>query len=493
MDEILRASGISKRFPGVVALHRVNLAVRRAEVLALIGENGAGKSTLIKILAGVYAKDAGEIVFDGKKAEIGSPHAAQALGISVIFQELNLLPNLSVAENLFIGRENRMAGIFLHRQCTETRAKELMARVGLHCSPRILVKDLPISQRQMVEVAKALSLRAKLIIMDEPTSSLTERETLLLFEIIRGLKASGVSVIFISHRLSEVFAIADRVHILRDGHDVGCFSRDELTEETAIQMMVGREIKNLFAKEEVPIGETILSVRGFSTPNLLRDVSFDLRRGEILGLAGLVGSGRTELMRALFGVDPHSRGRIYIDGRPVRIKSAEEAIRHGLALVPEDRRNQGLIVNMTVRENGTLVALRRLHRLGFIRSKAEREVIDDYINKLGIKTPGREQRVANLSGGNQQKVVVAKWLAAMPRILILDEPTRGIDVGAKEEIHRLMSSLARQGVGIIMISSELPEILGMSDRILVMHEGRVTGELSRAEATQEKVMALAIS
>jgi ribose transport system ATP-binding protein len=492
MTEISQMNNICKRFPGVIALHQVNLTVHQGEILALMGENGAGKSTLIKILAGVYQKDSGEIIFEGRKVEIGSPHQSHNMGISVIFQELNLLPNLSVAENIFMGRENRMLVSFLDKRRTVKLAASLMERVGLNCSPETLVCDLPVSQRQMVEVAKALSLKAKLIVMDEPTSSLTERETQLLFEIIRNLKASGVSVIFISHRLNEVFAIADRVQVLRDGENAGELSKSELNENSIIQLMVGRELKNIFAKEQVTIGDEILRVKQISSA-AVSNISFSLRKGEILGVAGLVGAGRTELMRAIFGLDPRFSGEIVINDKPVRIRSAEHAIKCGIGFVTEDRRSQGLVLGMSVRENCTLVSLRKLHTAGFIKFRQERNIVRNFVDLLRIKTASQETKVATLSGGNQQKVVLAKWLAIKPAILILDEPTRGIDVGAKAEIHRLMSELARQGVAIIMISSELPEILGMSDRIIVMHEGKVTGELSREEASQEKIMALAIS
>lgn len=491
MSYILEMNNICKRFPGVIALNNAGLNVKKGEILALVGENGAGKSTLIKILAGVYRKDSGTIIFDGQKVEILSPHHSHQLGISVIFQELNLFPNLSVAENIFVGRENQRVG-FMDYAKTKERAWSLMQRVGLNCDPETLVCNLPVSQRQMVEVAKALSLKAKLIVMDEPTSSLTERETNLLFEIIKNLKASGVAVIFITHRLNEIMQIADRVHVLRDGVNAGELERSKLTEDKMIRLMVGRELKNIFQKENTTIGDKILEVKDLSTPGLLKNISFELKKGEILGLAGLVGAGRTELMRAIFGLDRFSQGEILINGRPVKIHSPEEAISQGIAFVTEDRRLQGLVLGMSVRENGSLVALKRLHRLGFIRRKAERSLIQHYLERLRIKTPSAETKVATLSGGNQQKVVLTKWLAIKPQILILDEPTRGIDVGAKAEIHRIISDLAGQGVGILMISSELPEILGMSDRILVMHEGRITGTLKREEATQEKIMALAV-
>lgn len=491
MSYILEMNNICKRFPGVIALNNAGLNVKKGEILALVGENGAGKSTLIKILAGVYRKDSGTIIFDGQKVEILSPHHSHQLGIGVIFQELNLFPNLSVAENIFVGRENQRMGIMDYAK-TRERAWSLMQKVGLSCDPEALVCNLPVSQRQMVEVAKALSLKAKLIVMDEPTSSLTERETNLLFEIIRNLKAAGVAVIFITHRLNEIMQIADRVHVLRDGVNAGEIERSELTEDKMIRLMVGRELKNIFQKENTTIGDKILEVKNLSTPGLLKNISFELKKGEILGLAGLVGAGRTELMRAIFGLDRFSNGEIRINGRPVKIHSPEEAIGQGIAFVTEDRRLQGLVLGMSVRENGSLVALKQLHRLGFIRGKAERSLIQQYLERLRIKTPSAETKVATLSGGNQQKVVLTKWLAIKPQILILDEPTRGIDVGAKAEIHRIISDLAGQGVGILMISSELPEILGMSDRILVMHEGRITGTLKREEATQEKIMALAV-
>lgn len=442
MTNILEMTGICKQFPGVIALNNVNLTVKAGEVLALMGENGAGKSTLIKILAGVYDKDQGQIIFNGKKVKISSPHHAHTIGISTIFQELNLLPNLNVAENIFMGDENRSFGAFVDFQSTYQKAEQLMKRVGLSCDPKTLVQDLPVSQRQMVEVAKALSLKSKLIIMDEPTSSLTEHETQLLFKIIRDLKSQGVSVIYISHRINEIFEIADRVLVLRDGVNAGELERHEMSEESIIQMMVGRELKNIFAKSKVEIGSTIFAVQNLSTAGFLSDISFSLKRGEILGIAGLVGAGRTELIRAIFGLDPRISGKIMIDNKVVSIKSPEQAIRLGMAFVTEDRRGQGLVTGMSVRENSTLVTLNQIHKWGFIKNKIEYSIVKHFIQLLRIKTPSMETKVATLSGGNQQKVVLAKWLANKPKILILDEPTRGIDVGAKAEIHRIMSDLA---------------------------------------------------
>lgn len=492
MNELLRVENLSKAFPGVQALDHVSLDVRPGEVVGLIGENGAGKSTLIKILAGVHHPDSGRIFFDGREAVISDPQTSQDVGIGVIFQELNLLPNLSVAENIFIGREIRTFGLFLDRQETERRGVELMRRAGLSCDPWMAVEALSLSHRQMVEVAKALSVDARLIIMDEPTSALTEQEVETLFTIVESLKKRNVAVIFVSHKLDEVFRICDRLHVLRDGKNAGTVARDEATHDKVIRMMVGRDIGSLFVEKNAEIGRPLLEVRNLSSPNGVADVSFSVRRGEILGFAGLVGSGRTEVMRALFGIDPKSKGEILVDGVPVDIHIPSDAIRCGIGFVPEDRQLQGLILEMTVRQNITLPGLQFVSSRGLLQYKKERDVTRLFIDRLRIRTPHQEQTVLNLSGGNQQKVVVAKWLAINPRILILDEPTRGIDVGTKKEIHRLMSELAQRGVAIVMISSELPEVLAMSDRIVVMHEGRKRGELSRDEASQERIMETAL-
>lgn len=491
MDELLVVKNVSKEFPGVKALQNVSLDVRKGEVLALMGENGAGKSTLIKILAGVYIKDSGQITFEGKEVDTNSPAISQQIGISVIFQELNLLPNLSIAENIFAGRERRKAKVFFDKRRTRKEAIRLMDEVGLDCDPDILVKDLSLSQKQMVEVAKALSLKAKLIIMDEPTSSLTNREVETLFSIINKLKRNGISVIFVSHKINEVKRISDRVHVLRDGRYIGCLEKGEINEDRIIQMMVGRKLESIFDKAETQISDTVLEVRNLSTSKL-RNVNFKVRKGEILGFAGLVGAGRTEVMRAIFGVDKKTSGQIFIDGKEVKINSPIDAINAGIGFVPEDRKSQGLILGMSVMKNITLPGLNNVSRLGFLKKVLEEKTTDNYIEKLRIKTPHRDQTVVNLSGGNQQKVVVSKWLATNPKVLIMDEPTRGIDVGAKKEIHSLMSQLAQNGVAIIMISSELPEILGMSDRIIVMHSGMIKGELNREQASQERIMEIAL-
>ena len=490
---LLEMRDIRKSFPGVQALRGVNLAIRAGEVHALIGENGAGKSTLMKILSGVHRMDAGEIWFDGAQADVGSTMEATRMGVSVIYQELNQLPNLSVAENLFTGREKRRSRFFLDQRETLAQAARYLEDVGLDVDPRTLCKDLSIAQRQMVEIAKALSVNARLIVMDEPTSSLTDREIDLLFGLVRRLKAQGVAVVFISHKLEEIFEISDRITVLRDGECVGTVDTADCTEDQLIQMMVGRSLTALYPKREVPLGEVALRVEGLNAGPSVKDVSFYVREGEILGFAGLVGAGRSETMRAVFGVDPMESGAITVLGKTLSHHSPSEAIASGIGLVPEDRKLQGLILGMTVRENTTLASMGETLVRGFVSRRKEEEISAGYVRRLDIRTPGVEQKAVNLYGGNQQKVVIAKWLATGSRILILDSPTRGIDVGAKKEIHELMGELTAQGVAVIMVSSELPEILGMCDRVMVMHEGRVRGELSRDEATQERIMELILT
>ena len=475
-QELLVMKNINKSFPGVHALRDVSLSLRRGEVHALIGENGAGKSTLMKVLSGVHQADSGEILWEGKPVQIHSTTEATAMGISIIYQELNLMPNMSIRENIFLGRENRKARFFVDFQKTSELAKTYTDMVGLTADVNTLVKDLSIAQRQMVEVAKALSTNAKLIVMDEPTSSLTDRETEILMNVIRNLRDQGVTVVFISHRLSELFEISDRITVLRDGECVGTIDTKDCTEPQLVNMMVGRTLDDIYPKGNAQIGEAVLEGK------MVQDVSFTLHRGEILGFAGLIGAGRSEVMRAIFGVDPLDSGEIIIDGKKLEKHTPTDAIRAGLGLVPEDRKLLGLILDMSVRENTTLPCLPVEMKGGILSRKKENEITQTYIEQLDIKTPGAEQ-----------KVVIGKWLATHPKVLILDEPTRGIDVGAKREIHQLMSKLADQGVGIIMISSEMPEVLGMSDRIIVMHEGHVCGELSRSEATQERIMSLILS
>lgn len=491
---ILEMKGITKKFPGVLALDHVDLTVYPGQVLALVGENGAGKSTLMKILSGVYQMDAGEICMNGQPVRITDPLSSQLMGISIIYQELNVLDNLNIAENIFLGREQRKKHLFVNKQKMHDEARSLLNEVGLNLDTWTMVRNLSTAQKQMIEVAKALSFQSKIIIMDEPTSSLTETETETLFTIIRKLRDQNVAIVFISHKLPEIFAITDEVAVLRDGVSVGRMTTADCTEGDIINAMVGRDVHNLYPKQQAELGDVVLEVSGLNTESLLKDISFELRAGEILGFAGLVGAGRSEVMRAIFGIDRKDSGDIYIKGQKVAIHSPKDALRYHMGFVPEERKSQGLVLGMTVGQNTTLVALKQVaNNAGFIIRQQENQMANQFVKALGIKTPSNEQRVQNLSGGNQQKVVIAKWLANNPAILILDEPTRGIDVGAKKEIHQLMSQLACQGVGIIMISSELPEVLGMSDRIVVMHEGRIKGILPRSEADQSVIMKMAVS
>jgi ribose transport system ATP-binding protein len=496
-ETLLRMENICKAFPGVQALDNVNFEVAEGEVVALVGENGAGKSTLMKILCGAYRKDSGRIFLDGRETEIESPHHAQQLNISVIYQEFNLTPNQSAAANIFLSREPRQQGLtrflnFVDRRRMEQEAQQHLERVGARVSATALVCDLSVAQQQMVEVAKALAVDARIIIMDEPTSALGEDEVEVLLEIVGTLKAQGIGIIFITHRLEEIFRIADRVIVLRDGRRVGSLPIEEATPVEIIRLMVGRELAtDRFHKEEAEIGEPLLEVRNLTGRDVVKDVSFTLRQGEILGFAGLVGAGRTETARLLFGADRKEAGEILIEGKPVHINSPEDAVNAGLGLVPEDRGNQGLVLMLAVQENITLPTLDGHARAGWVNRQALRETSQEYVDRLNIRTPHLQQKAMYLSGGNQQKVVLAKWLASDPKVLILDEPTRGIDVGAKAEVHALMGRLVKAGMGIIMISSELSEILGMSDRILVMSEGRVAAILDQKETTQEIIMAYA--
>ena len=484
--------GITKTFPGVLALSEVDFEIKRGEVHALIGENGAGKSTLMKILAGAQSMDSGEILLDGEPVHITSPQKAIELGISIIYQEFNLVPYLNAAENIFLGREPK--GIlpgFVNFSVMYSEAQSVIDRLGVKLNVRTPVNQLSIAQQQMVEVGKATSRNATIIAMDEPSATLTEHELKSLFKLITSLKEQGVSIIYISHRLEEIFQIADRVTVLRDGQLVGTKPVSEIDRDEVIHMMVGRELKEKIPKQAAELKSTALEVKGLTRDGIIEDISFNVRQGEVLGIAGLVGAGRTELARAIFGADKIDSGQILLEGKLVEIRSPRDAIRLGIGLVTEDRKAQGLVLGMAVRENISLANIDFLTKLGFINQGEERRVADRYISDLAVKTPTREQQVQNLSGGNQQKVVLAKWLFTESKVLIFDEPTRGIDVGSKIEIYQLMNRLTEQGVAIIMISSELPEVLGMSDRILVMHEGRIAGELNRKEATQEKVMWLA--
>jgi ribose transport system ATP-binding protein len=493
---ILRMEGISKEFPGVKALNNVSFSAYPGEVMALVGENGAGKSTLMKILCGAYPKDAGQVAINGKEVQIENPHQAQELGIAIIYQEFNLTPNQTAAANIYIAREPKARGLtgllgFVDKRRMETEAQRWLEQVGARIPATALVRDLSVAQQQMVEIAKSLAVDARIIVMDEPTSALGEEEVETLFDIIDNLKQQGIAVVFISHRLEEIMRIADRVTVLRDGHLVGSLPISKVTPEVMIDMMVGRELTDMFAKVSVEITEPILEVSNLSRGSAVRDVSFQLRRGEILGFAGLVGAGRTETARLIFGADPRDSGEILVEGQHVNMRNSHDALKAGIALVPEDRGQQGLVLILSVLHNIMLPSLDNLTRTGWVNRRAGIEISQRYAEQLSIRTPYLSQKAMYLSGGNQQKVVLAKWLAAHPKVLIMDEPTRGIDVGAKAEVHSIMGELTRQGLGIIMISSEMPEILGMSDRVVVMHEGRVAAILDREEATQELIMAYA--
>ncbi|MBL8156109.1 MAG: sugar ABC transporter ATP-binding protein [Anaerolineae bacterium] len=481
---------IDKGFPGVRALSDVSFDVYPGEVHTLVGENGAGKSTLMKILSGVYIRDSGEIIFKGRPVNFTNPRQAQEAGIATIYQELNLIPYLSVTENIFLGSELER-GVLLDWTKMHDRARELLGRLHLDVDPRTSVNRLGVGQQQMVEVAKALHHKADLIIMDEPTSALSIREIDDLFAIIRDLQAHNVALIYISHHLDEAFAIGDRITVLRDGRLVATETTGAINMETLIRHMVGRDLSEQFPKENVPRGAEVLRVENLTQGTRLKQINFNVYAGEILGIAGLVGAGRTELVRALFGADPVDAGRIFIEGKPVSIRSPQDAIAHGIALLTEDRKQQGLILQMTTRDNMTLSVLEKLTRGLFTNKRRESDLAQRFIDSMAIKTPSQEQLVVNLSGGTQQKVVLGKWMATQPKVLIFDEPTRGIDVGAKVEIYKLMNQLVRQGVAILMVSSELPEILGMSDRVLIIREGQLTGILERQDASQEKIMALA--
>lgn len=487
---LLQMEGIHKAFPGVQALRDVHLTIERGEIHALMGENGAGKSTLMKVLTGAYPADAGRIIWQGQPVTIHAPRDAQALGISMIHQELSLLPYMTVGQNIFLGREprGRLPGLINWRELYEQTATWL-GQLDLHVDPRAEARDLSIAQQQMVEVAKALSLEASLIVMDEPTSSLTEQETEVLFGMMRSLRQRGVAIIYISHRLEEVFAIADRVTVLRDGRYIATHPIAELTPQGVVSLMVGRELVDaLYAYTPTVRREVALEVVGVSDGRELSAVSFTLHGGEILGVAGLIGAGRTALAETLFGIRRAVAGEIRLGGVEQRIRSPQEAIRAGLGFVPEDRKQQGVFLNMAVRENIVMSGMGQVTWWGFVRPSRANQVAGELVKQLDVRTPSLKQLVRNLSGGNQQKVVMARWLMLQPHVLILDEPTRGVDVGAKAEIHALMRRLAAAGVAVLMISSELPEVLGVSDRVLVMHEGRVTGEFSRGEATQDKIM-----
>ncbi|MGG1396505.1 sugar ABC transporter ATP-binding protein [Bacillus salipaludis] len=491
-EYILELDNITKEFPGVKALDSIQLKIRKGSVHGLMGENGAGKSTLMKIIFGIYTPDAGTIRFKGKELKVSGPKEAVKNGISMIHQELSPVPHMTVAENIFLGREfsfGKTGWVNNKRMVEESR--KLFETLNINIDPATKMKDLSIANMQMVEIATAVSYNADLIIMDEPTSAITDKEVEQLFAIIRSLQAKGVSIIYISHKMDEIFKICDELTVFRDGQYIGTKPAKEIDENTLIQMMVGREIKQVFHKEKAELGEVILSVKNLSRKGKFHNVNFELRKGEILGIAGLMGAGRTEVIESIFGIDPPDTGEIYIKGKKVKIKNPQDAIKNKIALLTEDRKLTGAFLPLSIKENMIISNINRFLKGGYINNREVKEKCNEQVELLNIKTPHLDQLIMNLSGGNQQKVLLARWLLNDPDILILDEPTRGVDVGAKSEIHKLMSKLAQQGKAVIMISSEMPEILGMSDRIIVMHEGDKKGELGREEANQEKILEIA--
>lgn len=490
---ILSIKNISKAFPGVKALDGVNLHLYEGKVMALLGENGAGKSTLMKIISGVYTLDSGEIVYQGKPVTFKNPREAQQEGITIIHQELNLIKELSIAENIFLGREPVQVIGKIDWKKLYSESEALMGRLGLKRSPKTLVGELSIAEQQLVEIAKAISFNAKVIIMDEPTDALTEAETERLFKLIKDLRAENKAVVFISHRLEEIFEICDQLTILRDGKPVCEAEVSDFTKEMIIEKMVGRKLEEQYpyieAKKDT---EMVLTVSHLNNEHVT-DISFELKAGEVLGVSGLVGSGRTELAKTLYGLYPVVSGDISLSGKEVRFKSPQEALKMGLAYISEDRKSEGLVLGLSVAENMTLSCLSQfVGKIGNISHKKEKSVVEDYIGKMSIKTPSQSQIIKLLSGGNQQKVAIAKGILNQPKVLILDEPTRGVDVGAKKEIYEIINQLKAEGMGIIVISSEMPELLGISDKIMVVHEGRNKGILSREEASQERIMSVAL-
>lgn len=489
---LLDMKQIIKSFNGVEVLHGIDFSLRAGTVHALMGENGAGKSTLMKVLAGVHKCDDGEIWLKGKKTEIQSPRHAQELGIAMIHQELSPVPEMTVAENIFLGREPRK-GLFVDYKKMYADTEKLLGEMKVRVSPRAKIGRLKVADQQLIEISKAISLNADIIVMDEPTSAITDQEVEILFKTIADLKKKGAGIIYISHKMDEIFRIADDITVLRDGTYVNSWEAKDIDNNTLIKNMVGRELNEIFPKIKVPAKDVVMEVRHFTKENQFEDISFLVREGEILGIAGLIGAGRTELMNAIFGLEKPDSGEVFFEGRKVEIRRPSDAIRHGIAYVTEDRKNEGLVLEMGVGQNITIASMKTLSSGMFIKRQEEKKTIDDQIRALRIKVHSPRQLVGKLSGGNQQKVVLAKWMMKNPKLLILDEPTRGIDIGAKSEIYKLMGEFVEKGNSIIMISSEMPEAMGMSDRILVLSNGRLSGELSREEFAQEDIMKMAVS
>lgn len=484
----LKVSNIQKSFPGVKALDNINFSVKKGSVHVLCGENGAGKSTLMKIINGIYKADEGEIIIDGKAVNIENPIQARHMGISMIFQELNYMPEMTIEESLFIGNWPKTKFGKVDWKEIRKRTYELLEKEELHYSPETKLKDLTVSDIQMLEILKAISYNSDIIIMDEPTSAITQKEVDVLFKKINQLRSRGASIIYISHKMDEIFRIADEITVLRDGQVIDSRSKDDYTLDDIIQQMVGRKLEGNFPKEDVEIGDTILNVSGLTSKDKFEDVDFYVREGEIVGFAGLMGAGRTEIMRSIFGLDSYNEGKISIRGEDVKIKSVRDSIDKNMVMLSEDRRRYGIVPVRSVRENVSLSNLKNFIYKGRLDEKKEIQTVNHYCEKMRVKTPSIETNIETLSGGNQQKVILAKWMVTNPEILILDEPTRGIDVGAKFEIYKLMSELSKQKKGIIMVSSELPELIGMCDRIYVMSKGRLTGEFKREEFSQEEIM-----
>ena len=486
---ILEMRHISKNYGGVHALTDVTLQLMKGEVLCLCGENGAGKSTLMKILTGVETATSGEIYISGEKANISKPMDAYAYGISIVHQELIQIPKMTIAENIYVGRYDLKAG-FVDYAALKKKTENLMNRLGIYYDPNSLIRQYSVAQRQLIEILKALSYDSRIIVLDEPTAALTIEETKTLYDIVRKLKKDGVSIIFISHRIEDIFEIGDRVYVLKDGRYSGTADVAEITRQDIVRMMIGRDLTQQFTDKTNKPGEVVLEVRNLTNENV-KDISFQVRSGEVLGIGGLIGAGRTELLRAIFGVDDY-KGEIILRGEHIRNKSPKEAIARGFAMVPEDRKDMGLILSQSIKNNILMPILDRITRFGFVNSTRERIIPDKYVHELNIKTPNTQQKAGALSGGNQQKVVLGKSLASKPSIILLDEPTRGVDVGAKAEIYKIINNLTVQGYAVIMVSSELPELIAMSDRIIVMHEGRISGELEGSANTEEAIMNLAI-